>query len=415
MDEQRLKRRIESTESIISLREEKLRTINEALALETDPSTIFKLTINVKTEQQEIAKFDVELEELRRLLLSEQLNSPRRESPPFTTVNIHFRMSKVPTGYYHLLSSDESPLVACSVDNPTDRLHQYRATVQILRFSDPEICTIDCPPDSSVVQHFLPTLDRHQIITLTEMAPATVRVTIVDVKSEKVIEERTKRVELHAINTALFAVSEDGVSQWKDLSIYLAAWVTPNVREIQQFLDVVRAHHPQKTLVGYQGATNEAEQIAVVRSQIKAIYSALKQSGSGYVNSVVNFGTEHGQAMQRIRLPRESLTDKSMNCIDGTVLFASLVQAISMNPVIALIPGHAFVGWETWSGSQKFEFLETTMIGYSHFEQALETGNTHFRAAQDRGIVGRPIFDRRGFLRIISLEEARTKGVYPLG
>ena len=46
-------------------------------------------------------------------------------------------------------------------------------------------------------------------------------------------------------------------------------------------------------------------------------------------------------------LPRESLADKEANCINGTVLFASLLEGISMSPAIVLVPGHAFLAWET--------------------------------------------------------------------
>jgi hypothetical protein len=103
-------------------------------------------------------------------------------------------------------------------------------------------------------------------------------------------------------------------------------------------------------------------------------------------------------------LPRESLFDKQANCIDGTVLFASLLEGISMRPAIVLVPGHAFVAWETWTSSGEWRYLETTMIGTSTFEQAClsaETTAKHFAAAKQ--------------LRLLPLVQLRSKlGITPM-
>jgi hypothetical protein len=108
---------------------------------------------------------------------------------------------------------------------------------------------------------------------------------------------------------------------------------------------------------------------------VKALYDALKNTGQiTYVNSLIAFTPEEGLSTQRVRLPRESLQDKQANCIDGTVLFASLLEGVSLNPAIVVVPGHAFVGWETWRDSDEWEYLETTMIGTHDFEAARKSG-----------------------------------------
>src|SRR5205814_223391 len=100
----------------------------------------------------------------------------------------------------------------------------------------------------------------------------------------------------------------------------------------------------------------------------------LKGAGLTYVNSVIDYGADPSQATQRTRLPSESLVRKSANCIDGTVLMASLLEGASLNPALVFIPGHAFLGWETWPGTNTWEYLETTMIGTADFEPARESG-----------------------------------------
>ena len=128
----------------------------------------------------------------------------------------------------------------------------------------------------------------------------------------------------------------------------IGAFITPNAPSLMKFLRLAAERHPDGCLVGYQGDEDH------VTPQIKSLFEALKtEADITYVNSVIDFNPEQGFASQRVRLPRESLADKQANCIDGTVLFASLVEGISMNPAIVIVPGHAFVAWETWCNSEK--------------------------------------------------------------
>jgi hypothetical protein len=108
-------------------------------------------------------------------------------------------------------------------------------------------------------------------------------------------------------------------------------------------------------------------------------------------------------------LPRESLADREANCIDGTVLVASLLEAMSMSPAIVIVPGHAFVGWETSPGSGEWRHLETTMIGTAPFEEACLSGERtaeRYRDLRDR--TGDPLRFRLWPLRTLRSEERIT-------
>ena len=63
--------------------------------------------------------------------------------------------------------------------------------------------------------------------------------------------------------------------------------------------------------------------------------------------SVLAFNPDHGTANQWVRLPRETLADHTANCLDGAVLFANLLEAVSLSPALVIVPSHAFVGWQT--------------------------------------------------------------------
>ena len=66
---------------------------------------------------------------------------------------------------------------------------------------------------------------------------------------------------------------------------------------------------------------------------------------------------------QRVRTFEDALNSSQINCVDGSVLFASLLRAINIEPILVRIPGHMFVGYYTDSNRKNVNFLETTMIG----------------------------------------------------
>lgn len=66
---------------------------------------------------------------------------------------------------------------------------------------------------------------------------------------------------------------------------------------------------------------------------------------------------------QRVRTLDDALESSQINCVDGSVLLASLMKAININPILVRIPGHMFVGYYTDKSHKNMNFLETTMIG----------------------------------------------------
>jgi hypothetical protein len=66
---------------------------------------------------------------------------------------------------------------------------------------------------------------------------------------------------------------------------------------------------------------------------------------------------------QRVRTIEDALKASQINCVDGSVLFASMLKAINLIPVLVRVPGHMFVGYYLDKNRKKIDFLETTMIG----------------------------------------------------
>jgi hypothetical protein len=161
----------------------------------------------------------------------------------------------------------------------------------------------------------------------------------------------------------------------QDLTHYLGAFVTPNQETVMGFLRTVVDHYPDTQLPGYYGGGNPT-------LQAKAIFTALREKAEiSYVNSLVYFGAEEVAFGQRVRLPRETLEQRQANCVDGTLLFASLLEAASLNPAIVIVPQHVFVGWELSPRSNQWKYLDTVMIDRRQgFDEAVKVGTEYAQA-----------------------------------
>lgn len=336
-------------------------------------------------------------------------------------VDVQFRTPILPTAYCHSLTAKEYPFIICKIDNSgcncTNSLLIIQAAIQ--GFS--EICsdTIIVPSGQIEQTQMLPKIKRNSILELNEIRPAQCRVTVqkqVDA-SQILIHDKVYDLRLHATDTALLATLAEDDSVEEDLSDYLSVFVTPHTPEVEEIIAKAANRHPDLQMVGYQGATNLDKARDIVRSQAKAFFNTLKKDYElVYTNAPLNFGKLSRQVTQRVRLPKISLKEgkSQANCIDGTVLFSTLLQSIGIEPLIVIVPGHAFVGWRIWPGTEEYDFLETTMIGYRTFEDALKSGNEGYNNALGEGLDKKELFDPDGFIRIVDVAACRRKGIDPL-
>jgi hypothetical protein len=293
------------------------------------------------------------------------------------------RMSHVPTGICHLLDAQQSPLVTFRVKYLGDEFVRLRLISYIEGYSAHAVDTIELraghadgvDTEGYLTISQLPTFFPDRLSNVTELTRATLHIQIDDLDG-KTEQQSTFPVWLLARSSAYNGVDDPATGQWKDLSAYYAAWVTPNATDVMRILRCAAGLHPERAMRDYQVGEDD------VREQVKAIFNALKSEEIIYVNSVLSFGATKGQYMQRVRLPRESLTAKSANCIDGTLLVASLLEAASLNPGLVFVPGHAFAAWETADGNDNWDYLETTMIGSATFEQAIASGRAQASTQQ---------------------------------
>jgi len=100
-----------------------------------------------------------------------------------------------------------------------------------------------------------------------------------------------------------------------------------------------------------------------VLMEVFAIWHALQARGVKYSNITTPSAESEFVVSQHVRFLEESLGNAQANCVDGTVLFASILRKIGISPMLVLIPGHMYLGFSLDRDLQQVLFLETTMLG----------------------------------------------------
>jgi hypothetical protein len=165
----------------------------------------------------------------------------------------------------------------------------------------------------------------------------------------------------------------------------LSCLVTPNDPIIKYLTQQIQ----EKVLKGETASVGNKEQEGV--RVLQGIYYATLVSHMVYsgTSGVPESVSDVSSMVQNIRLPREVITGKTGLCIELSLLYASIMACAGMDPVVYLIPGHAYPGFRM---NNNYYALESTAIGgegiggRSTPQQALEAGmknlKTFFEKAQ---------------------------------
>lgn len=145
-------------------------------------------------------------------------------------------------------------------------------------------------------------------------------------------------------------------SEYYDNTPLLACLVTQNDPVIKYLTQQIQ----QKVLKGETAGVgnNEAEGIRF----LKGIYNAtllahMVYSGTSGVPENIN---DVNSIVQNIRMPREVATGKTGLCIELSLLYASIMANAGMDPIIYLVPGHAYPGFKM---NDNYYAIESTAIG----------------------------------------------------
>ncbi len=173
----------------------------------------------------------------------------------------------------------------------------------------------------------------------------------------KKLGQKVRTFSVRSINECLLGYYTNN-KKYHDTGIFFAAYVNEDHPMIDQILREALNTRIVNRFFGYQigGA-------GAVDKQVYALWNVLQKRNFRY-SSVSNTSLSSNVVFsQRVRTFEDALNSSQINCVDGSVLFASLLRAINITPILIRTPGHMFVGYYTDSKRNEMNFLETTMIG----------------------------------------------------
>lgn len=169
---------------------------------------------------------------------------------------------------------------------------------------------------------------------------------------------RTQRMRVRSVNDALYYIDEEGEDDDLDFNWLFAAYVNEDHPAADLILKQALDSGAVDQFTGYQDEDEDA-----VLQQVFAIWHVLQQRGIRY-SSITRTASEHANVLsQHVRFIDESLNMTQANCVDGSVLMASVLRKIDIAPVLVLVPGHMFLGFALDADGKHMAYLETTMLG----------------------------------------------------
>lgn len=245
--------------------------------------------------------------------------------------------------------------------------------------------------------------------------------------------EQRRPLRIRAINDSpLRACRQPG--QCSDYSPYMAAFVNENHpaidRILRSTLDIPAM--PVKQWTGTQVSEEE------VLRQVWAIWYFFQRNKVTYSSITTVSDARQDVMSQTVRPLSQAMSTQQANCIDGTALFSSILRKIGIEPIIVLIPGHAFLGFYVDARNTKPVFLETTMLNDAnnpfnqrgpsaigkdlaklfgkdvHMQRSWDSFTAAVNEGQAKFAKAQPAFGKQPGYLFVPVMKAREAGILPL-
>ena len=307
-------------EQRIKRQEEKLQELLERL--DSEPAT------TPASEQNS----DVEDRRSRSQEAANEIKLSAEESTYLSSEKVRLNIKNLSVVNFALQQNGFPIIHNITVTNETDT-DIADAVIRIT--SNPSVCLpyekhVDFVPAKSEfeVKNVELKIDANYLAGLTERINGTLTV---EISSDEQI-----------LNTETLEIGFLAYNEWHGYHVYpelLAAFVTPNNPAVNAIISRAATFMKEWTndaaLDAYQSKdTNRVQLMAA------AVFKALQEQNIVYAEPPASFE----KSGQRIRLCDEVLNTKLGTCLDLTLMYVGCLEAIGLNPLIILQPGHVFAG-----------------------------------------------------------------------
>lgn len=250
-----------------------------------------------------------------------------------------------------------------------------------------------------------------QLASLNQTVPFDV--TIIVKRNDEQPVEKIEHWQAHQVNDcptvfSMNYVRPDGSKFSRSVSAAytVAGYVNENHPWIDSILkEAIRTKHCD-SFVGYAGGEGKE-----LWAQVTAIWQAIQNRGISY-SSVASSTSSRRHYFQHIRFLDQSLSSAQANCIDGSVMFASILRKIGLNVGVVLVPGHAFVVVYSRDNDRRLFAIETTMVKSSSLLEAVRSATDG--AENSLAKVYKSLDEKVEGYYEVNLTKCRDSGVLPI-
>ncbi len=267
----------------------------------------------------------------------------------------------------------------------------------------------------------------------TQQKPSTLKIKVL--VDDEVIQEIDETVLIRSMNDCPYYVKlGENPDEIEDISVTFAAYVNENHPWIDELLKEALTATKESQLIngftGYQKGDPDE-----VIAQVFAVWNALQRRGIKYSDVSTSIPSKFVHS-QTVRFVDDTVKSSQANCVDGSVLMASILRRIGLDAYLVMVPGHCYLAFSDGNKESPMMWgLETTMLGENNLEAIADMQNlpeklkqqefadsfATFSVALDHGTEdlkkNMPQFDsgEDPNTQLISISAARELGVMPLG
>jgi hypothetical protein len=289
-------------------------------------------------------------------------------------------------------------------------------------------------PEAGKTYELFPKIEYRFDVLSRIQQPQPTNVTISLYLNDTLAAQKTITVRLRALSDCLRGYMSRG-GEYVDMKWMFAAYVNEDHPWIDSLLREALNTGLVDDFIGYQGTQKDIYQ------QVFAVWNVLQKRGFQY-SSITNVSSTSSQVYsQHVRLFDDAIRTSQANCVDGSVMLASILRKIGIEPFLVLVPGHCFLGFYLDDAHRTFACLETTMMGQGQvtrleadgtllgelgkvfgyetkntasakvFMAAINQGNQKYKQASTYFDCEQP---QCRHYQLVSIEKAREEGISPI-
>jgi hypothetical protein len=170
------------------------------------------------------------------------------------------------------------------------------------------------------------------------------------------VTETSQTLTIRSINDCAFQLQQE--QQPVDMSLNFTAYVNEQHPFVDKLLREALDLGVVDSFIGYQGKSTES-----VILQVYALWDLMVARDMRYSSITATAAASDSVASQHVRMLEETINNTQANCVDGSVLFASLLRKIGIDSALIMQPNHCYMGFWADENHTIFLALETTLLG----------------------------------------------------